>query len=148
MSYDIQVEAELPGGVPANKEMGGLDVTSSLEAKYGAKSGQVHQIRGKIWKVLSPQDAKVWKSPNLGSSLNLKEQNLGCLSHIFGGKIWGSNKNFTGKFWDQAPLTSLYGSTTPWAEFKNCTYNLQNLIVGECSNIILKLATVNRSKVF
>ena len=49
-------------GVLPNKEVGGgggLDLTSSLEAKFGARSGQVHQIRGKIWEVLSPQDAKV-----------------------------------------------------------------------------------------
>ena len=40
---------------------GGLDLTSSLEAKFGASSGQVHQIRGKTWEVLLPQDAKVGK---------------------------------------------------------------------------------------
>ena len=40
---------------------GGLDLTSSLEAKFGAMSGQVHQLRGKIWEVLSLQDAKVGK---------------------------------------------------------------------------------------
>ena len=37
---------------------GGLDLTSSLEAKFGARFSQVHQIRGKIWEVLLPQDAK------------------------------------------------------------------------------------------
>ena len=40
---------------------GGLDLTSSLEAKFGARSGRVHQIRGKTWEVLSPQDPKVGK---------------------------------------------------------------------------------------
>ena len=40
---------------------GGLDLASSLEAKFGARSGQVHQLRGKTWGVLSPQDAKVGK---------------------------------------------------------------------------------------
>ena len=38
---------------------GGLDLTSTLEAKFGARSSQVHQIRGKAWEVLLPQDAKV-----------------------------------------------------------------------------------------
>ena len=34
----------LPRGVLPNKEVGGggLDLTSSLEAKFGARSGQVH----------------------------------------------------------------------------------------------------------
>ena len=40
---------------------GGSDLTSSLEAKFGARSRQVHQIRGKVWEVLLPQDAKVGK---------------------------------------------------------------------------------------
>ena len=55
----------VPGGVLPNKEVeggGGKAWTShqvsSLEAKCGARSGQVHQIRGKVWEVLSPQDAK------------------------------------------------------------------------------------------
>ena len=40
---------------------GRLDLTSSLEAKFGTRSGQVHQIRGKTWEILLPQDAKVGK---------------------------------------------------------------------------------------
>ena len=46
---------------------GGLDLTSSLEAKFGARFGQVHRIEGKTWEVLLPQDAKVEKkSQSLG----------------------------------------------------------------------------------
>ena len=56
---------ELPGGYFQIRRSGGggggLDLTSSLEEKFGARSGQVHEIRGKTWKVLSPQDAKVGK---------------------------------------------------------------------------------------
>ena len=40
---------------------GSLDLTSSLEANFGVRSGQVHQIRGKTWEVLSPQDVEVGK---------------------------------------------------------------------------------------
>ena len=47
------------GGVLPNKEVGGMDLTSSLKAKFGARSNQVHQIRGKIWELLSPQEAKI-----------------------------------------------------------------------------------------
>ena len=49
------------GGYFQIRRSGGLDLTSSLEAKFGARSGQVHKIRGKIWEVLSPKDAKVRK---------------------------------------------------------------------------------------
>ena len=62
-----------------------MDLTSSLEAKFGARSGQVHQISGKTWEVLLPQDAKVGKKiPILGSYLKFRGQNLGySLSLIF-----------------------------------------------------------------
>ena len=56
-----------PRGVLTYQEVGwlrwggGLDLTSSLEAKFGSRSSQVHQIRGKSWEVLLPQDAKVRK---------------------------------------------------------------------------------------
>ena len=51
-----------PRGVLSNKEVGGgLDLTSSLEAKFGVMPGQIHKIRGKMWEVLSPKDAKFWK---------------------------------------------------------------------------------------
>ena len=52
-----------PQGVFPYQEVGrgggGLDLTSSLEAKFGSRSRQVHHIRGKIWEFLSPQDTKV-----------------------------------------------------------------------------------------
>ena len=83
---------------------GGLDLTSSLEAKFGARSGQVHKIRGKIWEVLSPKDAKVGKSPNFGVISEIQRAKFGIfVIYIFGGKIWGSNKNFRGKICGQAP---------------------------------------------
>ena len=47
------------GGTSILGGRGGLDLTSSLEAKFGAESSQVHQIRGKTWEVLLPEDTKV-----------------------------------------------------------------------------------------
>ena len=74
---------------------GALDLTSSLEAKFGARSGQVHQIRGKTWEVLSPQDAKGGeKSQFWGSSEIQRAKFEVFVTYIFGGKIWGSNKEF------------------------------------------------------
>ena len=91
-----------------------MDLTSSLEAKFGARSGQVHQIRGKTWEVLSPQDAKVGKSPNFGVISEIHGAKFGVfVTYIFGGKIWSSNKNFRGKFWGQAPRTSNI-EVPPW----------------------------------
>ena len=52
----------VPGGYfQIRRSGGGLNLTLSLEAEFGARSGQVHKIRGKIWEVLSPKDAKVRK---------------------------------------------------------------------------------------
>ena len=92
-----------PGVLPNKEVGGGLDLTSSLEAKFGARSSQIHQIREKTWEVLSPQDAKVGKSPNFGVISEIQRAKFGVyVTYIFGGKIWGSNKNFRGKFWGQA----------------------------------------------
>ena len=86
---------------------GGLDLTSSLEAKFGARSGQVHKIRKKIWEVLSPKDAKVGKKSQFWGHIWNSEGNIWGICHLyFWGKIWGSNKNLRGKIWCQAPRPS------------------------------------------
>ena len=98
-----------PGDIPPSSQAGTSrrDLTSSLETKFRARSGQVHQIRGKVWEVLSPQDAKVGGSANFWVISVIQRAKFGVfVIYIFGGKIWGSNKNFRGKIWDQAPLTS------------------------------------------
>ena len=83
---------------------GGLDLTSSLEAKFGAKVSQMYQIKGKTWEVLSPQDAKVGKNPCFGVISEIQTAKFGVLvTNMFGGKIWGSNKNLGSKFWGQVP---------------------------------------------
>ena len=72
------------GGTSISGGLGGLDLKSSLEAKFGARSGQLRKIRGKTWEVLLPQDAKVGKKvPMLGSNLKFRGQNLEYLSPIF-----------------------------------------------------------------
>ena len=84
---------KIPGGYfQIRRSGGGVDLTSNLEleAKFGARSGQVHQIRGKIWEFLSPQDAKVGKSPNFGVIPEIQRAKFGVfVIYIFGGKIWG-----------------------------------------------------------
>ena len=73
-----------PGRVLPYQEVGGA---SSLEAKFGARFSQVHQIRGKIRGVLLLQDAKTGKESQFWRHLELylkfKGQNLRYLSHIF-----------------------------------------------------------------
>ena len=83
-----KVDCKKPQGVLPYQEVGGggLDLASSLEAKFGARFSQVYQIRGKIWGVLSLQDAKIGKESkfwgHLGLYLKFKRQNLGYLSPI------------------------------------------------------------------
>ena len=94
---------------------GGLDLTSSLEAKFGVRSGQVHQLNGKTWEILPPQDAKVGKSPNFGVIFEIQRAKFGVfVTYIFGGKILGFNKNFRGKFWGQAPPRPPDMEVPPW----------------------------------
>ena len=90
------------------RRSGGLDLTSGLEAKFGVRSGQVHKIRGKIWEVLSPKDAKVGKKYQFWGHAEIQRTKFGVfVIYTFGGKIWGSNKNFRGKIWGQAPTPDL-----------------------------------------
>ena len=92
-----------PRGYFQIKRSGCLDLTSSLEAKFGARLSQVHQIRGKT----SPQDAKVGKRSQFEVISEIQRAKFGVLvTFIFRGKIWGSNKNFRSKFWGQAPTIS------------------------------------------
>ena len=81
----IQSEFTPRGCVLPNKEVrGACRLTSGLEAKFGVRSGQVHNIRGKIWEVLSPKDTKVGKKYQFwGQYLKFRGQNLGYLSFIF-----------------------------------------------------------------
>ena len=83
----LHTESQTQGGTSMLGSRGGLDLTSSLEAKFGTRFSQVHQIRGKIWEVLLPQDAKFGKESqfwgHLGLYLKFKGQNLGYLSPIF-----------------------------------------------------------------
>ena len=94
------------------KEVGGrgLDLTSSLEAKFGARLSQVHQIRGKIWEVLSPQDTKFGKESqfwgHLGLYVKFKGQNLGYLSPIFCRQNLGLRHEFQGQILGPSPPTS------------------------------------------
>ena len=96
-------EESAPGGYFQIRS-GGVDLTSSSEAKFGARSGQVHQIRGKLRKFCHHKTEKLGKSPNFGVISKIQRAKFGVfVTYIFGGKIWGSNKNFNGKLWGQAP---------------------------------------------
>ena len=86
----------------------GLDLTSSSEAKFGARFSQVHQIRGKIWEVLLPQDAKFGKESQFRGHLLLylkfKGKNLGYLSAIFLEAKFGAPIRISeANIWGQAP---------------------------------------------
>ena len=97
---------------------GGLGPGIEFRGKIWGKVQSSSSNKSKIWGVLLLQDAKIGKESqfwgHLGLYLKFKGQNLGYLSPIFlEAKIWGSDMNFRGKIWGQAPPTSLYGST-PW----------------------------------
>ena len=47
---------------------------------------------------------KLGKCPNFGVISEIQRAKFGVfVTYIFGGKIWGSNKNFRRKFWGQVP---------------------------------------------
>ena len=92
---------------------GGFDLTSSLQAKFGARSSHVHQIRGKTWEVLLLQEAKVGgKIPILGSNVKFRGQNLGYMSPLFLEAKFGAPTRISEANFGAKPLPiSKYGST-------------------------------------
>ena len=99
----------IPGGGYLHiRRSGALDLTSSFDSKFGARSGQVHQIRGKIREILLPQDTKVGKKILiLGSNLKFRGQNLEYLSLIFlEAKFGAPTRNSEANFGAKTPLTS------------------------------------------
>ena len=98
-------------GVLPNNEVGrrggGLGSHIRFGGKIWSKVRPSSPTKRKIWEVLSLQDAKVGKSPNFGVISEIQRAKFGVfVIYIFGGKIWGSNKNFRGKIWGQAPRPS------------------------------------------
>ena len=72
-----------------------MDLTSGLEAKFDVRSGQVHKIRGKIWEVLSPKDAKLGKSTNFGVISEIQRAKFGVfVIYISGGQNLGLQQEF------------------------------------------------------
>ena len=105
--------ALIPGGVLPYQEVGGGG---------GGGLGPGIEFRGKIRGKVQSSSPNKWK--NLGNSVTTRCKNweritiLGAfaviseierakfgvsVTYIFGGKIWGSNVNFRGKIWGQAP---------------------------------------------
>ena len=74
----------------------GLDLTSSFEANFGARSSQVHQIGGKTWEVLSPQDTEIGKkSPHSGVISQIQRIKFGVIViYIFWRQNLGLQQEF------------------------------------------------------
>ena len=95
------------GVLPSKEVKGGLDLTSSLEAKFGARSGQVHQIRGKFGKSCHHKTQKLGKSPNFGIIPEIQRAKFGVfVIYIFGGKILGLQQEFQRQNLGPSPPTS------------------------------------------
>ena len=109
----------IPGDTSVLGRGGGLEISSSLEAKFGARSrsSQVHQIRGKLGKFCYHKMQKLGKDPNFGVISEIQRAKFRVfVTYMFGGKIWGSSKNFRGRFGAKPPDLLIYGSA-PWVMY-------------------------------
>ena len=105
-------DLKCPGGTSI---WGGRRAWTSHQVWRQNLGRQIHQIRARTWEVLFSQDAKVGKKFQFWVISEIQRAKFGVfVTYIFGGKIWGSNKNFRGKisgsnknfrgkFWGQAP---------------------------------------------
>ena len=84
-----------------------MDLTSGLEAKFGVKVRPSSQNKRKNLGSSVTKMQKLGKSTNFGVISEIQRAKFGVfVIYIFGGKNWGSNKNFRGKIWGQALPTS------------------------------------------
>ena len=104
-----------PGGYFQIRRSGGLDLTSSLEAKFGARSGQVHQTKRKNLGSSVTTRRKSWeKVPILGSYLKFRGQNLGYLSFIFLEAKFGAPTRISEAKFGAKPLRPPNMDVPPW----------------------------------
>ena len=111
------------GGYFYIKRLGGLKLTSTLQARFGARSSQVHHKKKNLRSFVTTRH-KTWeKIPILGSYLKFREQSFGYLSNIFlkakfRAPIRILEANFGAKFWSQALfdfLTWKYPLGSEWS---------------------------------
>ena len=103
--YSVRIYSGGGGGYFQVRRSGGLGPHIRFGGKIWGKVRPSSQNKRKNLGSSVTKRPNSWeKVPILGSYLKFRGQNLGYLSFIFfGGKIWGSNKNFRGKIWGQAP---------------------------------------------
>ena len=96
---------------------GGLDLASSLEAKFGARNlGTSVTTRCKNWERITILGA-------FGVISEIQRAKFGVsVTYIFGGRIWGSDMNFRGKIWGQAPPRPPYMEVTPLGMIRSPGY--------------------------
>ena len=99
---------------------GGLDLASSLEAKFGERFSQVDQIIGKILGSSVTTRRKNWERMTIlgafGVISEIQRAKFGVsVTYTFGGKTWGSDMDFRGKIWGQAPPDLLIWKYPIWA---------------------------------
>ena len=94
-------------------ECGGAGGGTSRLGSWGAWTHI--KFGGKIWGKVRPSSPnkrknktqKLRKNPNFGVKSEIQRAKFGVfVTYIFGGEIWGSSKNFRGKFLGQASPTS------------------------------------------
>ena len=78
------------------------------------------------------------KCPNFRVISEIQRAKFGVfVTYIFGGKIWGSNKNFRGKFWGQDPRPPSM-EVPPWEQSlkteKDCLEYLSKLNAPKLSD--------------
>ena len=104
LSFQMRHELN-PGGVLLHEEVGGLGPHIKFGGKIWGKAQPNSPNKRKSLGSSVTTRRKSWeKNPNFGVMFEIQRTKFGVfVTYIFGGKIWGSNKNFRGKIWGQAP---------------------------------------------
>ena len=115
---EFLLKLQSQGGTSISGGRGGLGPDIKFRGKIWGKVQPSSPNKGKIWEVLLPQDGKSWERITIlgafGVISEIQTAKFGVfVTYIFGGKIWGSYRNFRGKIWGQSPRPP-YLEVPPW----------------------------------
>ena len=113
--------AEIPGGVPPNKEVGGLGPHIKFEGKIWGKVWPSSQNKRKNLGSSVTKRRKSWeKVPILGSYLKFRGQNLGYLSFILLEAKFGAATRISEAKFGAKPPRPPNMKVPPWGRNGQC----------------------------
>ena len=114
----------------------GLGPHIKFGAKLGARSGQVHQIRGKTWEVLLSQETKIVKKSQCWGHIWNSEDKIWGICHLY---FWRQNLGIQQEFQRQISGAKLPEVEVPPWECQKNNWNVKKGNMQKMFRIVSKI---------